>query len=59
MEIVVEAGERTVTVRDKRPVVEPELLAKLLAAIGGGDAQQVVSLPFGFTQIADEDEGEE
>jgi len=59
VEIVVEHGERTVTVRDARPVVEPDLLTELLAAIGGGEDRTVVSLPFGFTPLTEDEEGAE
>lgn len=60
MEIVIRDGDHEITVRDKRPVVEPEMLTELLAAIAtlDQDASASVVLPFGFTKLADDDDEE-
>jgi hypothetical protein len=55
MEITVKDGEREVTVRDKRPVLEPGIFVELLAAVrahlDSQDAEPTVAiLPFGFNQ---------
>lgn len=60
MELQIEYSDgRTIELRDARPIVEPDVLRELLAALAvdepaeAGDAHVV--LPFGFTKIANED----
>lgn len=58
MEITIRSGEHEVTVRDERPVLEPDVLAELLAAVAEHiDTSQGLSvqLPFGFTQVCSDD----
>lgn len=64
VKITIKLGERTISVRDDRPVLDPPVLAELLAALGEHlmdfDAKTaLVSLPFGFTKIADQDDGDD
>lgn len=62
MEITVRDGDREITVRDKRAVVEPDTLGELLAAVHAhldGDGETVAVLPFGFTALAADQSGED
>jgi hypothetical protein len=63
MEITVKDGDREITIRDKRLIIEPEMLADMLSAVrvhlDGESEETVAILPFGFTRIADQDGDDE